>query len=97
MIIKLTILFYRFISITLVMTPMLLNVMFPSTVVASLLFVPLLMLSLSLLFVYLDKQLNEMLTVFTKKFGQHKLNASFLVKQKKVISSQVKIFYNSGA
>jgi len=52
-----------------------LNLMFPTTIVMSLLFIPVLMLVLSALSIFLDQQINNMLIELTNRINKHQLKA----------------------
>jgi hypothetical protein len=48
---------YRVLAITVITLPVILNVIYPSSIVSSLIYIPLLSLALTMLLVYLEKQL----------------------------------------
>lgn len=72
---------YRVLAILVTMLPIVLNVTYPSSIVSSLLYIPLFSLTLAVLFVYLEKQLllsclliNKQLKT-SKKLLNQKLNS----------------------
>lgn len=67
MLINLIIYFYRFISVIFVLVPITLNVLFPSGIIESILYIPLISLSLSIFFIYFDKQLLNFLKITNKR------------------------------
>ncbi|GAA6206239.1 hypothetical protein NBRC116600_30370 [Thalassotalea sp. SU-HH00458] len=50
---------YRVLSTLIVFIPITLNVMYPSSIINSLLYIPVLSLSLALLFIYFEKQITQ--------------------------------------
>jgi phosphate/sulfate permease len=63
---------YRLLSTLVVLLPIVLNVIYPSSIVSSLIYVPLLSLTLAVFFVYLEKQLLLSCLIINKRIQTSK-------------------------
>ena len=73
---------YRILATLVVVLPIALNVINPSSIVSSLIYIPLLSLALAVFFIYFDKQLNFLVIKQRLKNTNKKLNQQSLIKKR---------------
>lgn len=63
MLIRAIMTFYRILAITMILTPMVLNIINEGEIIYSLLYLPLLLLALTVFFIFVDKKLEQKLSI----------------------------------
>ena len=85
--------FYRILAISLILTPIVLNIMNKGDIVYSLLYLPLLTLMLTIFFIFIDQKLERCLLSINKKYKRLSINPRLAIKRERLKVDEGVIYY----